>query len=428
MEKFLNIVCRVGGLVPSAVVVVATVRALKHHGGEPEGGLAAIERGSANLRRHLEIVSSFGLPAVVAINVFDGDSEQELEAVRRLALELGAHAVGAQRRLRARRRGRGGARGGGRRRRGAAERVRHDVPARGDDPGEDRGDRDARSTARRASTSCSRPRSASRASRRTASTGCRSAWRRRTSRSRTTRRFSTHRRASPSTSATSARTRAPGWLVPLCGEVMTMPGPRRAGGGVRGGHRRARPHRWPLLIRCGRRSARFWTTSPPRPRLPAPARSRRSRSRSRRRSSRWPPASPAPGRFRGSPRSRAGGSARGSRRSRRPTPRPTRTFLAARRRGTDDAGRRSRTVAVPLEVAECAAEVAALAASLAEHGNPNLRGEAVGRGGGGERRRGDRSRRWSSSTSAGGRTSVSTGRAGMRPRPRSLRERAASAD
>ena len=93
MEKFLNIVCRIGGLAPSAVVVVATARALKHHGGDPEGGVEAIERGAANLRRHLEIVGSFGLPAVVAVNVFDGDSEQEIETVRRLALELGAHAA-----------------------------------------------------------------------------------------------------------------------------------------------------------------------------------------------------------------------------------------------------------------------------------------------------------------------------------------------
>src|SRR6266540_1712754 len=93
MEKFLNIVCRVGELRPSAVVLVATVRALKHHAGEPKGGLAAIEVGSANLRRHLEIVRSFGLPAVVAVNRFGGDSEQELQAVRRLALEYGAHAA-----------------------------------------------------------------------------------------------------------------------------------------------------------------------------------------------------------------------------------------------------------------------------------------------------------------------------------------------
>ena len=53
MEKFLNIVCRVGDVRPSAVVLVATAKALKHHGGDPEGGLDAIERGSANLERHL---------------------------------------------------------------------------------------------------------------------------------------------------------------------------------------------------------------------------------------------------------------------------------------------------------------------------------------------------------------------------------------
>jgi formyltetrahydrofolate synthetase len=93
MEKFLNIVCRVGGLAPSAIVVVATVRALKHHAGEPEGGINALERGSANLRRHLEIVGSFGLPAVVAVNRFEGDSEQELDTVRRLGIDYGAHAA-----------------------------------------------------------------------------------------------------------------------------------------------------------------------------------------------------------------------------------------------------------------------------------------------------------------------------------------------
>ncbi|MDQ3894932.1 MAG: formate--tetrahydrofolate ligase [Actinomycetota bacterium] len=93
MEKFLNIVCRVGKLSPSAVVVVATVRALKHHGGDPDGGIDAIERGSANLRRHLGIVAGFGLKAVVAINRFPGDSDGELDAVRRLALEYGAHAA-----------------------------------------------------------------------------------------------------------------------------------------------------------------------------------------------------------------------------------------------------------------------------------------------------------------------------------------------
>jgi formyltetrahydrofolate synthetase len=92
MEKFLNIVCRAGGLSPSAIVLVVTVR-LKHHGGDPEGGPEAIERGAANLARHLAIVAGFGLKAVVAINRFPGDTPEELERVRRLALELGAQAA-----------------------------------------------------------------------------------------------------------------------------------------------------------------------------------------------------------------------------------------------------------------------------------------------------------------------------------------------
>jgi formate--tetrahydrofolate ligase len=93
MEKFLDIVCRIGGLSPSAVVLVATARALKHHGGDPDGGVEAIERGSANLQRHLAIVEEFGLKAVVAVNRFPGDTDEEVETVRRLALEHGAHAA-----------------------------------------------------------------------------------------------------------------------------------------------------------------------------------------------------------------------------------------------------------------------------------------------------------------------------------------------
>jgi formate--tetrahydrofolate ligase len=93
MEKFLNIVCRAGGLSPSAVVLVATAKALKHHGGDPDGGLEAIERGAENMRRHLEIVAGFGLRAVVAVNRFPGDTDEEVELVRRLALEQGAHAA-----------------------------------------------------------------------------------------------------------------------------------------------------------------------------------------------------------------------------------------------------------------------------------------------------------------------------------------------
>jgi formate--tetrahydrofolate ligase len=93
MEKFLDIVCRIGGLSPSAVVLVATARALKHHGGDPDGGVDAIERGSANLERHLGIVREFGLKAVVAVNRFPGDTDEEVETLRRLALDYGAHAA-----------------------------------------------------------------------------------------------------------------------------------------------------------------------------------------------------------------------------------------------------------------------------------------------------------------------------------------------
>jgi formate--tetrahydrofolate ligase len=93
MEKFFDIVCRAGGLRPNAVVLVATVRALKHHGGDPDGGIESVEVGAANLARHLGIVREFGLNAVVAVNRFPGDTDEEIERVRALALELGAYAA-----------------------------------------------------------------------------------------------------------------------------------------------------------------------------------------------------------------------------------------------------------------------------------------------------------------------------------------------
>jgi formyltetrahydrofolate synthetase len=93
MEKFFDIVCRAGDLRPSAVVLVATVKALKHHGGDPDGGIEAVELGAANLARHLGIVRDFGLNAVVAVNRFPGDVEEEIERVRALALEHGAFAA-----------------------------------------------------------------------------------------------------------------------------------------------------------------------------------------------------------------------------------------------------------------------------------------------------------------------------------------------
>jgi formyltetrahydrofolate synthetase len=93
MEKFFDIVCRVGELRPNAVVLVATVKALKHHGEDPDGGLDAIERGAANLARHLGIVREFGLNAVVAVNRFPGDGADEIELVKELALAHGAYAA-----------------------------------------------------------------------------------------------------------------------------------------------------------------------------------------------------------------------------------------------------------------------------------------------------------------------------------------------
>ena len=93
MEKFFDITCRIGGLRSSATVVVATVRALKHHGGDIEGGMAEIEAGAANLARHIGIVRHFGLEAVVAVNKFPTDTTEELELVRRIALEHGAYAA-----------------------------------------------------------------------------------------------------------------------------------------------------------------------------------------------------------------------------------------------------------------------------------------------------------------------------------------------
>ena len=98
-EKFLDIKCRMAGLTPSAVVMVATVRALKHHGGvaKTELGvenLEALEKGLPNLLRHVEnITTTFGLPCVVAINRFPTDTEAELELIRTKCKELGVNAA-----------------------------------------------------------------------------------------------------------------------------------------------------------------------------------------------------------------------------------------------------------------------------------------------------------------------------------------------
>ena len=238
MEKFFDIVCRVGGLRPNAVVLVATVKALKHHGGDPDGGAEAIEGGSANLVRHLGIVREFGLNAVVAVNRFPGDTTRR------------SSRSGASRSQR-------GVRGGGERgRRPGAERVRPRWPRRSSLPTEQPSsfapiyplektiERKIEAIATRVYGAdgilLHRPRASGSTSwSETGSTGCRSAWRRPTSRSRTTRRSAN----APTGFTVTVRDIRPytgaGWLVALCGDMQTMPGLGRTPA-AHGRHRRGR--------------------------------------------------------------------------------------------------------------------------------------------------------------------------------------------
>ena len=96
-EKFLDIKCRMAGLTPAAVVVVATVRALKYHGGVPKAelnqeNLEALEKGLPNLLQHVgNIKNVYGLPCVVAINAFPTDTKAELDLVEKKCNELGVN-------------------------------------------------------------------------------------------------------------------------------------------------------------------------------------------------------------------------------------------------------------------------------------------------------------------------------------------------
>lgn len=97
-EKFLDIKCRKAGLKPSCVVVVATIRALKMHGGVAKGDLKkedlkALEAGMSNLQRHLENIKKFGLPAVVSINRFSADTDAEIKLVEDKCKALGVQAL-----------------------------------------------------------------------------------------------------------------------------------------------------------------------------------------------------------------------------------------------------------------------------------------------------------------------------------------------
>ncbi|TCL35399.1 formate-tetrahydrofolate ligase [Anaerospora hongkongensis] len=93
-EKFFDIKCRYAGLKPQAAVIVATVRALKMHGGVPKTALTipdvqAVIQGAANLEKHIENISKFGVPAVVAVNVFPTDTDEELAAVKTICQQAG---------------------------------------------------------------------------------------------------------------------------------------------------------------------------------------------------------------------------------------------------------------------------------------------------------------------------------------------------
>jgi formyltetrahydrofolate synthetase len=106
MEKFLDIKCRYSGLIPNTIVIVATVRALKMHGGGPkvvagrpldkaytEENLPLLEKGMGNLLKHIENAKLFGVPVVVAINSFKYDTKAEVALVKRLTEEAGSTAV-----------------------------------------------------------------------------------------------------------------------------------------------------------------------------------------------------------------------------------------------------------------------------------------------------------------------------------------------
>ncbi len=106
MEKFFDIKCRYSGLVPNTVVLVATIRALKMHGGGPrvvpgkdlpkeytQENLDLIEKGASNLAAHVRTARKFGIPVVVCVNEFITDTPAEVELVKKLAMEAGAHAA-----------------------------------------------------------------------------------------------------------------------------------------------------------------------------------------------------------------------------------------------------------------------------------------------------------------------------------------------
>ena len=97
-EKFFNIKCRKSGLKPDASVIVATIRALKFHGGVKkselnEENIEALEKGFLNLKRHLENIAKFGVPSIVALNAFSADTEAETKKFMELCSSIGVKSV-----------------------------------------------------------------------------------------------------------------------------------------------------------------------------------------------------------------------------------------------------------------------------------------------------------------------------------------------
>lgn len=97
-EKFMDIKCRVSGIKPSAVVIVATIRALKMHGGLEKSELSkpdakSLEKGFSNLRTHIQNIKKFGVPSVVAVNRFSTDTDEEIAILKKLCEESGSEAV-----------------------------------------------------------------------------------------------------------------------------------------------------------------------------------------------------------------------------------------------------------------------------------------------------------------------------------------------
>ena len=252
-EKFLDIKCAYGDMWPSVVVLVATVRALKMHGGAPkdalgEEDLAALSRGVLNLERHLDNVRIFGLPAVVAINRFPTDSPAEIAFLEKRCAELGVKAALSEVFTR------GGA-GGEDLARAVLDEIaqgRGAVPAALPlGPAARREDRDHRAAALRRRAASPSPRRPSNrlasATRSRASATCPSTSPRRRTPSRTIRRRAAGR---PGFTLHVDKTRlfaGAGFVVAICGDIMTMPGPAEAAGG--GDDRRGRrgPGVRPLL-------------------------------------------------------------------------------------------------------------------------------------------------------------------------------------